>query len=120
VPPASTTSPRVASSPIVSHQGTDVTDVENPEKPLVAETPAGDGDTPQHDDPPQSTIDAVTPLQTEIVNDDTVNDTIHPTLDMTTGMANVQQLRDGTPLLYVRNGTITRVLSTLWYIHIVP
>ena len=36
-----------ASSPIVSHQGSDGTDVENPEKPLVAETPAGDGDTPQ-------------------------------------------------------------------------
>jgi hypothetical protein len=69
-------------------QGSDESDVtggNNEENTLVVETPVGDGDTPQHDDPPQSTIDAVTLLQTDIRHDDTVNDTIHPTPDMTTG-----------------------------------
>ena len=51
-----------ASSPIVSHQGTDVTDVETQENTLVVETPAGGGNDPGQVDTPQSTLNAVNPL----------------------------------------------------------
>ena len=76
---------------------TDVIDVENPEKTLVVETPEGERDETKQVDPRQTDIDPVTPIQTELDKNDTINDTVPSTLDtpnMPSGMTNIQQLRD--------------------------